>query len=255
MLTRKIALEFEFPAINLSDGKMINRLQIKKVWYDLQKSLNCQIYYDPATKQPVGVFYQDEDDRMIFIDTDSSVGLVEFGFNTFYNLHHCYENMVKILKKFLPIFHNNGIGLLSTSFHPKTPNFYPDFKTEKVKYRTSLRYIDNTLGSNYAAHQICVDVNYQELISSTNYFLALSSIFASLFANSVVGENKVFQNHNEREFRWNLWKTPFAMTMNSTQSRSTNTSSMTIPRGPTSISLIPFKPDILLSFPKKRSAK
>ena len=205
MLTRKIGLEFEFPAINLCDGKMIGRSQIKKVWDDLGQNFDFQIYYDPATRQPVGVFYKDEDGSIMFVDTDVSVGLVEFGFNPFYNLHDCYENMVKILKKFLPVFQNNGIGLLSTSFHPKTPNFYPDVETEKVRYRILPKHLGLSIGSNYAAHQVCIDVNYEELMPSTNSLLALSGIFTSLFANSSVGENKVFENHNEREYRWDLW--------------------------------------------------
>ncbi|NET88190.1 MAG: hypothetical protein F6K45_08860 [Kamptonema sp. SIO1D9] len=205
MLNRKIGLEFEFPAINLSDGKMIDRSQIKKVWDELGKNFDYQTYYDPATKQPVGVLYKDEDGRIVIVDTDVSVGLVEFGFNPFYTLHDCYENMVKILKNFLPYFHNNGIGLLSTTFHPKTPNFYPDLKTEKVWYRVLLKHLNHYLGSNYAAHQVCIDVSYEELMPLTNSLLALSSIFIALFANSSVGENKIFQNHDEREYRWDFW--------------------------------------------------
>lgn len=211
---RKIGLELEFLAVHLDSGKTIERPTTKAIWQDMADTYkHVQLYNDYATKQPTGVIYTQEDGGEVIINTDAGINVVEFGFLPFDTLEECQQNMNAILKEFLYVAKKHGVGLISYGLQPKTPYYYPDLKSEKIWYRgfTRLPYLDggHSMFHNIAAHQPCIDVTYDEMIPVLNTFNAIAPMTIALFANSGVGEMRIKDNHEEREWRWDKWFTNF----------------------------------------------
>lgn len=206
---RKIGLEYEFLAIQLENGQAIRRDQIKAIWRDWSEQPHVELYIDPATTQPVGVWYTQKDGRKILINTDAGVCIVEFGFEPYETLAECEENMKEILADFFSVAKKHGVALMSYGVQPKTPHFFPDLKTEKIWYRGFARFDHFARGHamfhTIAAHQPCIDVTYDELIPVLNTFNAMGGITIALFANSGWGESRAQCCHEEREHRWSRW--------------------------------------------------
>ena len=59
--------------------------------------------------------------------------------------------------------------------------------------------------TNIAANQHCIDVTQEESLRVINMFNALGGVFIALFANTGVGEWRIQEHHEEREWRWNQW--------------------------------------------------
>lgn len=212
MSERLIGLEYEFLAVQLSNGQATTRDLMKAIWRDFGKQKNITTYIDYGTKQPVGVEYRQQNGEVVIINTDAGIDVVEFGFIPQRTIAECEHNMRDILKDFLRVANKHGVGLLAYGIQPKTPHYFPDLKSEKMWYRTFLRFpylaAGHAMYHNIAAHQPCIDVTYDELIPVLNSFNALGGVFIALFANSGVGEWKMQCCDEEREHRWNMWAKP-----------------------------------------------
>lgn len=205
--TRSIGLELEFLAVQLENGQAATRDLIKQIWRKWGQNDGVETYIDFGTKQPIGVIYTLPDHRQMKVDSDAGVSVIEFGFLPFPTLQACENNLKTIIKEFLDIANSIGVGLISYGLQPQTPYYFPDLKTEKLWYRTFPRLYErgHSLFHNIAANQPNIDVSVGEALKVVNTFNALSPLFIALFANSGVGEWKI-QNHlEEREWRWNEW--------------------------------------------------
>ncbi len=203
---RKIGLEYEFLAINKETGLAVSREEIKLIWKAWSEKDHVELYVDYGTKQPVGVTYIQKDGRKFIINTDVGVSVVEFAFEPFNSLEECKENMTEIVKEFLDVSKKFDVVLIDTALQPKTPYYFPDLKSEKIWYRisTSLPIFSSghKLFHNVSAHQVCIDVTFEESISVINTLNAISGITIALFANTGVGECSVQDYHEVREHRW-----------------------------------------------------
>lgn len=206
MNARRIGLEYEFLAIQDNDGQAITRDIIKSVWRDWSREAHVSLYVDYATQQPVGVLYTGQDGREFLINTDAGTNVVEFAFEPFESLSDSYANMSEILREFQRVASKYSAVLTGMGLQPKTPYFLPDLKTEKIWYRAITRLpIFATLHDfyhNIAAHQVTIDVTYDEVIPALNVLNAIGGVTIALFANSGFGEWKVQDHHSTREYRW-----------------------------------------------------
>ncbi len=213
MKNRKIALEYEFLAIDVTTGEAANRDQIKSIWRKWSEESHVKLYKDYGTKQPVGVLYTQKDGREVVINTDTGVNIVEFGFLPFDTISECEQNMAVILKDFLSVAKGLSVGLIDLGVQPKTPYYYPELKTEKIWYRgfywTKIWAEYHHYFSNIAAHQVCIDVHYEDAMKVFNVVNALSGVMVSICANSAIESEQILDVHEEREHRWNLVATGY----------------------------------------------
>jgi len=210
MKDRKIGLEYEFLAIQIDNGHAASRGDIKAIWRSWAEQEHVELYIDYATKQPVGVWFTQPDGEKMLINTDGGICIVEFGFLPFSTLQETEENMRVILKEFLVVARQHGVALIDTGLQPKTPTYHPDLKSEKIWYRPFMRHPHwvgyHHLFHNIAAHQVCIDVSYDELVDVLNLMNGIGGVTIALFANSGFGEWEVKSAHSERELRWNRIK-------------------------------------------------
>lgn len=209
MKKRTIGLEYEFLAMNTNTNLAANRQEIKQIWKDWAKKPYIELTVDPATHEPIGVYYKKDGQPDIVINTDAAVNIVEFAFLPYPTLNQCKKEMDNVVQEFLSISKQYDIALLAYGMQPVTPHYFPDLKTEKIWYRGFLRFKSLRKGHaafhNIAAQQPCIDISFDALIPTVNTLNALSGITIALFANSGWGEKKRQPCHEEREHRWDWW--------------------------------------------------
>ena len=206
---RKIALEYEFLAIDTTTGEAIRRDQVKAIWNAWSEQKHVSLYRDYGTKQEVGVIYTQEDGRDVVINSDGGANIVEFGFLPFDTAQECEENMKQILKEFHDVAKAFNVALTDLGVQPKTPYYYPDLKTEKTWYRgfyrTEFWAQYHHYFSNIAAHQVCIDVSFDEAMRVFDVINGVSGIMVALCANSTIESAHVLEQHEIREHRWNMF--------------------------------------------------
>ncbi|PIZ94548.1 MAG: hypothetical protein COX81_03145 [Candidatus Magasanikbacteria bacterium CG_4_10_14_0_2_um_filter_37_12] len=213
MKNRKIALEYEFLAIDKTSGEAARRDQVKEIWKAWSLEDHVTLYTDYGTKQPVGVIYEQRDGKKVIVNSDGGVNIIEFGFLPFDTVLECEQNMKEIIAEFLSVAETQNIVLIDLAVQPKTPYYYPDLKTEKTWYRGFYRkefwaqY--HHYFSNIAAHQVCIDVPFEDAMKVFDCVNGLSGVMIALCANSTIESAQKSLVHEEREHRWNLFTTGY----------------------------------------------
>jgi len=211
--SRKIALEYEFLAIDTQSGEAARRDQVKAIWKKWSESEHVELYKDYGTKQPVGVIYTQNDGRRVVINSDAGANIIEFGFLPLESVADCEENMKEIVSEFLQVANTEGVTLIDLAVQPKTPCYYPDLKTEKTWYRgfyrTEFWAQFHHYFSNVAAHQVCIDVSQKDAMKVFDVINAVSGVLIGMCANSTIEAEDFLPVHEVREHRWNMFTTGY----------------------------------------------
>lgn len=207
-MKRTIGLEYEFLGVQRANGQAVTRDLMKALWKKLAAIDGFELIEDIGSKQPIGVAMQTSAGEVV-INTDAGICVVEFGFLPFATLEESRTHIEEVFSQVLPVASSLGIDILSYGLQPKTPFYFPDLKTEKIWYRGYLHIAGleggHSMFHNIAAHQVCIDVSYDELIPALNMLNGIAPATVALFANSGWGEWKTQKHHSMREYRWKKW--------------------------------------------------
>lgn len=197
-----IGLEYENQLVYLNSGFPVVERDVLRLWDKMAKS-----GWEPMSDQYYNVVNgvrKNINSGEVIVNTDTGICNVEMAMPPCEDIHIAKKEYEEIREEILSYAKDLGFSMISLG---STPRPF-EINCEKMKTRKTIytfmkdRFPLHNVMLPISAHQVCIDVDFDNVIDTINSLMRLSGFIIAATSNSVTGDNRLLKWKESRYISW-----------------------------------------------------